>query len=163
MEKKFYRYENSKKVLGGVAQGLGVYFNIDPLLVRILFIVGAFGGVGILAYIVLWAVVPARYSENTADNISHDINGDATEFEEIQQKISNNPMPYILIGIGTLFLLKEWIPHFNLGKFWPIILIGIGVYQIMNPKKRNQNYISKNVEPKKQNETNSSVDIENSL
>ncbi len=163
MEKKFYRYENSKKVLGGVAQGLGVYFNIDPLLVRILFIVAAFGGVGVIAYIILWVVVPARYSENTADNLNHDLNEEATEFEEIQHKISTNPMPYILIGVGTLFLLKEWLPNFDLGKFWPVILIGIGIYQIMNPKKGSQKYISKNAEPKKTSTTESSIDIENSL
>jgi phage shock protein PspC (stress-responsive transcriptional regulator) len=46
-------------MIAGVCGGLGEYFDVDPVLIRLLFVVTAFiSGVGILAYIVLWIVVP---------------------------------------------------------------------------------------------------------
>ena len=47
--------------IGGVREGLGEYFNIEPTLVRLLFVIGAFAGASsILAYIILWIVVPDK-------------------------------------------------------------------------------------------------------
>jgi phage shock protein PspC (stress-responsive transcriptional regulator) len=50
----------SDKVLGGVAGGLGQHFGVDPVLFRIGFAVSVlFSGAGIIAYLVMLAVVPA--------------------------------------------------------------------------------------------------------
>ena len=47
------------KWLGGVAGGLAHYFDIDPTIVRLAFIVAFFGfGTGMLVYLVLWLVMP---------------------------------------------------------------------------------------------------------
>ena len=56
--KRVYRSKN-ERMLAGVCGGLGEYFNIDPTLVRILFILFALivGG-GILLYIILWLLIP---------------------------------------------------------------------------------------------------------
>lgn len=55
---RLYR-SRSQKMLAGVCGGLGEYFDVDPVLIRLLFVVTSFiSGVGILAYIVLWIVVP---------------------------------------------------------------------------------------------------------
>ena len=49
----------SDKKLGGVAGGLGEYFSVDPLLVRIGFAVGTlFSGAGALVYLTLFAFLP---------------------------------------------------------------------------------------------------------
>ena len=51
-------------VIGGVGSGLGRYFNVDPLLFRIGFVVLSFaGGFGVLAYLLLLAFVPADGTE----------------------------------------------------------------------------------------------------
>ena len=58
MNKKFYLSQTDKKI-GGVCGGLAEYFDIDPLLVRIGFLVLVFGfGTGILAYIIVWLLAP---------------------------------------------------------------------------------------------------------
>src|SRR3954471_4076249 len=45
--------------LGGVAGGLGDYFNVDPVLFRVAFAVTALlSGAGLLAYLALWAILP---------------------------------------------------------------------------------------------------------
>src|SRR5215218_7406215 len=55
---RLYR-SRSQKMIAGVCGGLGEYFDVDPILIRLLFVVTAFiSGVGILAYLVLWIVVP---------------------------------------------------------------------------------------------------------
>ena len=55
-------YRSSKdKVLAGVCGGLGEYFKIDPVIIRILWVVfSLIYGVGILAYIVAWIIVPVN-------------------------------------------------------------------------------------------------------
>ena len=50
----------SDKVIGGVSGGLGRYFDIDPIIFRIGFVVLALaGGAGVLAYLAAWVLVPA--------------------------------------------------------------------------------------------------------
>jgi phage shock protein PspC (stress-responsive transcriptional regulator) len=50
----------SDAIIGGVASGLGRYFNVDPLLFRIGFVVLSFaGGFGVLAYLLLLAFMPS--------------------------------------------------------------------------------------------------------
>jgi len=58
-EQRFYRSNN--RILGGVCAGLAEGFRLDPLWVRIAFLVLVFlQGVGIFIYIVLWLVMPER-------------------------------------------------------------------------------------------------------
>lgn len=58
--KKLTRTENSDSWLGGVLGGLGKYLNIDPLILRLLFIFIIFIGIGspIIIYIILWLLMP---------------------------------------------------------------------------------------------------------
>lgn len=57
-EKKLFRSRTNRKI-AGVCGGLGDYFNIDPTLVRILFLIFLlFGGGGLLLYIICWIAVP---------------------------------------------------------------------------------------------------------
>ncbi|MBK9943745.1 MAG: PspC domain-containing protein [Kouleothrix sp.] len=56
--KRFLRSRNDR-VIAGIAGGIAAMLNIDPLLVRLGFLVLAlFNGLGLLAYIALWLLVP---------------------------------------------------------------------------------------------------------
>lgn len=57
--KRLYRSRNNRMV-AGVCAGLGDYFNIDPTLVRLFFVLGTFFGLGslLVVYIILMFVVP---------------------------------------------------------------------------------------------------------
>ena len=58
MEKKLYK-SNTNKVIDGVCGGIGEYFNIDPTLVRLAWVVFcALGGSGVLAYIIAAIIIP---------------------------------------------------------------------------------------------------------
>lgn len=55
------RRSDTNRVVAGVSGGLGEYFGVDPVLFRVLFATSAFfGGVGIIAYLIAWAVIPER-------------------------------------------------------------------------------------------------------
>jgi phage shock protein C len=56
--RKLYR-SRTQRMLGGVCGGLAEYFNIDATVMRVLFLIlAAFGGSGIVLYLVMWIVVP---------------------------------------------------------------------------------------------------------
>ena len=60
MERKLYKSETNK-MLAGVCGGIAEYFNIDPTLVRLGWVVFcALGGSGLLAYIIMAIIMPSR-------------------------------------------------------------------------------------------------------
>jgi phage shock protein C len=69
MNTQFVR-SKSDKMIAGVCGGIARYFNIDPAIVRLLFVLSVFlGGVSPLVYVVLWIVMPeesASYSTSQA-------------------------------------------------------------------------------------------------
>lgn len=49
----------TQRMIGGVCGGVGDYFEVDPTLVRLAWVLfGLLGGTGVLAYIVAWLIVP---------------------------------------------------------------------------------------------------------
>lgn len=56
--KKLYRSRDNK-MISGVCGGIGEYFNVDPVLIRIIFLLIALpGGVSVLLYFVCWILMP---------------------------------------------------------------------------------------------------------
>lgn len=61
--KKLYRIP-SKGMIGGVCVGLGEYLNLDPTVVRLIFVLLTFAGFsGVLIYIVMWLIIPVKPAE----------------------------------------------------------------------------------------------------
>ncbi len=57
MAKRIHRSQDKK--IGGVCGGIAEYFNIDPTIIRLLWVILAFAfGTGVLAYIICWIVIP---------------------------------------------------------------------------------------------------------
>lgn len=49
----------SNKMIAGVCAGIGKYFNLDPTIIRVLYVLMVFfAGFGILLYLILWLVIP---------------------------------------------------------------------------------------------------------
>ncbi|TFH18060.1 PspC domain-containing protein [Candidatus Bathyarchaeota archaeon] len=63
-EKKLYKSRQSR-MIAGICGGLGEYFDVDPALIRVLWVLFAFaGGAGILAYAVAYFIIPERPREH---------------------------------------------------------------------------------------------------
>lgn len=58
MDKKIYLSKKNKKI-GGVCGGFGEYFDVDPTIIRVLFLIGVVvGGAGVLIYLLSWLIIP---------------------------------------------------------------------------------------------------------
>lgn len=58
--KRLYRSEKDR-MIGGVCGGIAEYFEVDPVLIRVIAVVLLFmSGFGLLAYLVLWVIVPTK-------------------------------------------------------------------------------------------------------
>ena len=58
--RKLYRSKSNRQV-AGVCGGLAEYFNLDPTLIRVLFIILAvLGGSGVIIYLAMWIIVPQQ-------------------------------------------------------------------------------------------------------
>lgn len=55
--KRLYR-DPMDRIIGGVCSGLGAYFHVDPVWVRIIFVIATFSGVSPLVYLILWIIIP---------------------------------------------------------------------------------------------------------
>lgn len=82
-KKRLYR-DPSRKVIGGVCGGLGAYFNMDPVIVRLIMVfLFLLNGLGLLIYIILWIVVPE--AKTTAQRL--EMYGEEVNIENIEKWI----------------------------------------------------------------------------
>jgi phage shock protein PspC (stress-responsive transcriptional regulator) len=82
-ERKFFR-NREDKIVAGVASGISAYFGVDPVWIRLLFLVGTFiGGPGIIIYIILWIIIPE--AKTTAQKLQ--MRGEPVNFANIERKI----------------------------------------------------------------------------
>jgi len=81
--RRLYRDPDSK-VLGGVCGGIGAYFNIDPVWIRVAFVVALFlFGSGPLLYIILWIIIPEAFT--TAEKL--EMRGEPVNISNIEKSI----------------------------------------------------------------------------
>jgi phage shock protein PspC (stress-responsive transcriptional regulator) len=100
-KRRLYR-DPDHRVIGGVCGGLGAYFNMDPVILRIIFVALLFitSGAAFLAYIILWIAVPKakntaqrlemRGQEATVKNIEKSIKEEVTEMKESFKKMKDS-------------------------------------------------------------------------
>ncbi|MEW5702893.1 MAG: PspC domain-containing protein [Candidatus Zixiibacteriota bacterium] len=135
MTKRLYR-SNDTKVIGGVCGGLGEHFDIDPTWIRLLFVLLIFAsGIGILAYIIGWIVIPRRPLVPVAAPAA-EVPPPAQPAAKTQKHGPGFLPGIILIGLGLIFLLHRFFFWFDFEYIWPLILIGIGgalIYRAVAP------------------------------
>lgn len=125
------------KMIAGVCGGLATYLNIDPVLVRLAFVILLFAsGIGIPLYFIMWVIMPRT---DTAGQPNAEII--QKNFAEMGEKVTSgvgsvgNPSTVgvilILLGAYFLFTTLGWLNWFNGGLFWPLLIIVLGGYLII--------------------------------
>lgn len=132
---------DTDRVIAGIAGGLGEYFNIDSTVIRLIFVMlTVFGGGGILLYLVLWLIIPSQESgsmttkemiKENNEEIRSKAQTAADNIKYHNKKSGGNrgTLAIILVILGIYFLLNNlgFFRFIDLSKFWPLILIFIGI------------------------------------
>ena len=146
MEKNKRLYRSAKsKVFGGVAGGIAEYFDIDPIIIRLLFVIIAFaGGGGVIVYLILWIALPLEpitpftmnmgsgepfNAANPGDPSTSEFTaGSSNPFEVPAKPENRNSLigGIVLISLGIIFLANRFIPNIDFGDLWPLVLVVLG-------------------------------------
>jgi phage shock protein C len=114
------RRSHSERVLAGVCGGLGRYLGIDPVLLRIAFVVlGLANGLGVIAYVVCWIVIP---EERPGQPI-----GPAPA---ARRETGRLVLGGALVVLGLVLLLDRLAPDID-ELFWPVAVVAVGVAIIL--------------------------------
>jgi len=80
---RIYR-DTDHRVIGGVCAGMGAYWDIDPLIVRVIFVALALaGGLGVMVYLILYIVIPE--AKTTAQKI--EMKGNPVNIHNIKDSV----------------------------------------------------------------------------
>ena len=119
------RRSRDDRVLAGVCGGLGHYLGVDPVLLRIAFVVLALAnGIGLIAYAVAWIVIPEEQPGRPAPL------GPADRGETGRLLLGG-----ALVVLGLVLLLDRLAPDLQ-RLFWPIAVVAIGVAIILFGMRR---------------------------
>jgi phage shock protein PspC (stress-responsive transcriptional regulator) len=149
--------DTKNAVLGGVCAGFASYFGVDPVLVRLAFILlVVLNGFGLIAYVVGWVIMPrgelaAGSATSTAsgtpgappvtDPAGRIVESVRQAGEKVADGFQRLPDEKrrgsaiaggVLIVLGTIFLLDRmswwhWPYWARFSNLWPVILIAVGV------------------------------------
>lgn len=88
-QKRLYR-DTENGMIAGVAAGLANYFGIDAVIVRLLFVITVFfGGAGVLAYVILWLIVPE--ARTTSERLQ--MQGRAVTLDSLREVVDQADVP----------------------------------------------------------------------
>ncbi len=123
---------SAERMIGGVCGGIGEYFGVEPTLVRIGFVVLAIvtiGPGGLLAYGLLWAIMPAP-DPNASPSNAPTANGALLL-----------GIVLVLVGIAAAFKGLEllwWMTSNVMRVGWPVVLIAAGILIVIASRRGNQ-------------------------
>ena len=156
MSKRLYK-SSDDAMIAGVCAGIAEYFNVDPTLIRLGFVLLMFmGGSGVLAYLVAAIVMPERprddrwqptgeaghyYDKTTVGGGSrHETSqasgpetppGAGTKAKAVRSNNGQTLLAYILIGIGGYMLVSRHVNWHRLLRllqpYWPALFIILGL------------------------------------
>ena len=145
--RKLFR-SRKERVIGGVCGGVAEYFNIDPVWVRIAWVLAIFvKGLGLLAYALCWILIPEKeWSPAEAPSAAAPESKDKPEGEAAGAGASEDAgsgsfmgisgsqprtvIGIILIVLGCIFGAVAFVPFLNEHAFWALVLIVLGIVLI---------------------------------
>jgi phage shock protein C len=141
------------RLIAGVASGVAEYFDIDPTIVRLLWILSVFfGGLGLFLYVAMAIIVPLEPEEVPAVGASDDSGGEASAPSATSWHSAPAAHRHAtrgtgrlvtffgiaLILFGALALVDAFLPVWaDGGRFlWPAFVLGIGAILVVSAMRR---------------------------
>jgi signal transduction histidine kinase len=117
------------RMIGGVAGGLAEHLGLEPLHVRIAFVVAAaLGGFGLVLYAALWMILPVGpHLEQASPGVEAATRQGKRQGRTGRLTDAGPLVAMLVLALGVLFLLQGWLGGSLL--FWPVLLgvLGLGV------------------------------------
>lgn len=137
-------------MLGGVCGGLGKYFKIDPVFIRLVFVlITLAGGSGVLIYFILWIVMPREDKLDTQQTnldgaeLGRRANLMGEEIGQVASQPNTRTLQFIGIGLvvaGLYYILQNlnipWLNWINSVLVWPVLLIVGGAFLLLRAFKK---------------------------
>ena len=130
-------------MLGGVAGGIAEYFDIDPVIVRLLFVLFLFaGGAAFLVYIIGLIVIPKEPFPFEVKPVveNAEVSSDPTTTESVDDILNRKDSAKKILGVllvvfGAMLFFREVIPFFHGLDIFPMLLILTGIWFIISNSK----------------------------
>ncbi|MEW5794893.1 MAG: PspC domain-containing protein [Candidatus Zixiibacteriota bacterium] len=136
MSRRLYR-SSTNKVIAGICGGLGEHLDIDPTLVRLVAVIAALAsfGVVLIFYLLAWIIIPqpppgqpGYDPEPVGESTAASSRGGWRIY-----------LPgLILVGVGLMLLLREYVWWFQWHDIWPILLVVLGLMLILRNSARSR-------------------------
>ncbi|MGV8025892.1 MAG: PspC domain-containing protein [Anaerolineaceae bacterium] len=131
MKERLYR-SSQNKMIGGVCGGLGEYFNINPIYVRIFLVLWlVVGEWGVFVYLLLWLIIPPQQYEGGSfqfNDLGARFRLIGDDIRDLFQNPSSQLLTYggiVLIGWGAATLARAL--GFDLSRYWNSTLVWAGL------------------------------------
>jgi phage shock protein C len=110
------RRSRSERVIAGVCGGVGRYLGVDPVLLRIAFIILSLAnGLGVIAYVVAWVAIPEERPDQPSGPVA-----------EPRRETGRLVLGGSLVVLGLVLLLDRLAPDLD-ELFWPVAVVAVGV------------------------------------
>jgi phage shock protein C len=114
---RLVRRSHSDRVIAGVCGGIGRYLGIDPVLLRLAFIILALAnGLGLIAYVVAWVAIPEEQPGQRPPGPA----------PEARRETGRLVLGGSLVVLGLVLLLDRLAPDLD-ELFWPVAVVAVGV------------------------------------
>jgi phage shock protein C len=128
------RLERSRddRVISGVAAGIARYLGVDPVVVRLTFVVLALaGGGGVFAYLVAWLIVPEALPADgpppPPDGVWEDPGRQQVSAGRTYRTEPSVLVGLVLVALGAGLLIERIVPGFSWRFAGPALLVALGV------------------------------------
>lgn len=137
MEKRLYK-SRENRALCGVCGGIGEYFNIDPVIIRLLVVVFTLcGGAGLIGYIIAAIIIPEKDKTADPESFREKYSGqEADEYNDFpEQKKSGRSgtltLGIILLALGAFVGFRAFAPWIPEELILAVLLIALGIYFVI--------------------------------
>jgi phage shock protein C len=114
---RLVRRSHGDRVIAGVCGGIGRYLGIDPVLLRLAFIILALAnGLGLIAYVVAWVAIPEEQPGQRPPGPA----------PEARRETGRLVLGGSLVVLGLVLLLDRLAPDLD-ELFWPVAVVAVGV------------------------------------
>jgi len=124
------RRDLSNHWIAGVCSGIGEALNVDPIIIRVIWIAAILiGGSGLLAYLIAWILIPNPPLEASLFPEKSETNSRTSKFD------GSRVLGIVLIVIALVWLAHkmDFIPFISWSYLWPLVLIVVGVALLLRP------------------------------